>query len=94
MFVYLPVRTPERLPAPVEVIGIFDIGVRFADIAETYPQLYIPGDVVTRIQFDQNFWNLGYDIPRGVDAGDRSVAECNACLILLTPPAAPASPKV
>ena len=81
--VHLPVQSAEGLPATVEVVGVVDVGVGLAEVAEAGPDLQVLGDHVAGVYFDDDLRDFGYDIACGVDFAHVSVGEGDRGFILL-----------
>lgn len=83
MFVHRPVDTTESFPTPVEVVSIFNVSVRLAEIAEAGPDSEVVRNVVAGIEFDKHFRNLRHNISRGIDFTYRTVLESHTRFIFL-----------
>ena len=83
MFVHIPVYSTECFPTAVEIISIFNICIRLAEVTETGPYLQVFGNVVTRVQFNQHLRNFGNDIAGGIDTRCCPVTKGHSRFILL-----------
>ena len=82
-FVDLPVHTAEAFPTAVEIIGVVDVGISLAEIAEARPEFEVGRDHVARVKLYQHLRDFCNDISRGIDASRISIAEGHGRFVFL-----------
>ena len=79
----LPVDTAKGLPVAIEIVGLIDVGVGLAEVAEAGPELDILCNHVAWIQFDEYLWYFSDGVASGIDVTYMAIIECHRCLKLL-----------
>ena len=71
------------LPLAIEVIGLIDVGVGLAEIAETSPQLDVGCYHIAGIELHNDVRYLGHGVASGIDFSHIAVGKLNRRFVFL-----------